>query len=288
MQKNEQKKAVLVTGCSSGIGLAIAKDLHARGYRVFATARARDDVLCLRKEGLESLQLDLSDRDSIHTAMALVLSASGGELFALINNGAYGQPGAVEDLDTDVLRRQFETNLFGTHELTCLAIPVMRKQGTGYIVQISSILGLVCLPYRGAYNASKYALEALSDTLRLELTGSGVHVSLIEPGPITSRFRANAYTAFRENIDAEQSVHKSAYEREVKRLQSDKPVPYTLPEQAVVDKVIHALESGRPRVRYVVTKPAHVFYFLKRILPARWTDKMLLGVSGNRKAKITK
>lgn len=285
MQDNNQKKTVVVTGCSSGIGLAVAKDLDARGYRVFATARAEKDVLSLRKNGLESLRLDLTDHDSISAAMASVLSASGGELFALINNGAYGQPGAVEDLETDVLRRQFETNLFGTHELTRLAIPVMRKQEVGHIVQISSILGLVCLPYRGAYNASKYALEALSDTLRLELTGSGVHVSLIEPGPITSRFRANAYEAFKKYIDAEHSVHKFAYEREVKRLQSDKPVPYTLPEQAVVDKVIHALESRRPKIRYIVTKPAHVFYFLKRILPARWTDRMLLSTSGHHSNK---
>jgi NAD(P)-dependent dehydrogenase (short-subunit alcohol dehydrogenase family) len=278
-------KTVLITGCSSGIGLACARSLHARGYRVFAAARAEQDVLSLRDDGLRSVQLDLSDKDSIHAALESVLSASGGRLFALINNGAYGQPGAVEDLATDVLRRQLETNLFGTHELTRLVIPVMRSQGHGRIVQVSSILGLVCLPYRGAYNASKYALEALSDTLRLELTGSGIHVALVEPGPITSRFRANAYAAFREHIDTSNSVHRTAYAKEVQRLQSDTPVPYTLPEAAVVDKIIHALESRRPKVRYLVTKPAHVFYLLKRFLPARWTDRMLLAVAGIRSAE---
>ena len=184
-----------------------------------------------------------------------------------------------------MLRTQFETNVFGTHELTRQVIPVMRRQGHGHIVQISSILGLVCLPYRGAYNASKYALEALSDTLRLELAGSGIHVSLIEPGPLTSRFRANAYEAFRKHIDAETSVHRKAYQREIKRLQSNKPVPYTLPESAVVDKVIHALESGKPRIRYLVTRPARVFGLLKRILTDRMADSVLHAASGHRKKK---
>ena len=281
MQNPTTMKTVLVTGCSSGIGRAIARHLHERDYRVFATARAESDVTSLQDEGLQSLQLDLADQSSIDTAMSTVLDASGGELYALINNGAYGQPGAVEDLPTDVLRRQFETNVFGTHELTRQVIPVMRRQGAGHIVQISSILGLVCLPYRGAYNASKYALEALSDTLRLELAGSGVHVSLIEPGPITSSFRANAYAAFRQHINADQSAHRDAYAREVKRLQSNKPVPYTLPESAVVDKVVHALESGKPKIRYPVTRPARVFSLLKRVLSDRMTDRVLHAASGH-------
>jgi short-subunit dehydrogenase len=274
---------VLITGCSSGIGLAIAEGLHKQGYRVFASARNKQDVEKIQQLGLHCMQLDLADTDSIRQAVKQLLEQTEGQLFALINNGAYGQPGAVEDLQTEVLRRQFETNFFGTHELTRLLIPTLRKQQRSHIIQISSILGFICLPYRGAYNASKYALEALTDTMRLELTGSGIHLSLIEPGPVSSRFRENAYAAFTSAIDAEDSVHKQAYQKEVKRMQSDKPVPFTLPADAVLEKVIHALESGRPKIRYTVTKPAHVFSFLKRILPDRWMDAILASASGHKK-----
>lgn len=274
---------VLITGCSSGIGLAIAEGLHKQGYRVFASARNKQDVEKIQQLGLHCMQLDLADTGSIRQAVKQLLEQTEGQLFALINNGAYGQPGAVEDLQTEVLRRQFETNFFGTHELTRLLIPTLRKQQRSHIIQISSILGFICLPYRGAYNASKYALEALTDTMRLELTGSGIHLSLIEPGPVSSRFRENAYAAFTSAIDAEDSVHKQAYQKEVKRMQSDKPVPFTLPADAVLEKVIHALESGRPKIRYTVTKPAHVFSFLKRILPDRWMDAILASASGHKK-----
>ncbi len=177
------EKSVLITGCSSGIGYCVAKGLKARGYRVFATARKAEDVARLKAEGLESCVLDVSDSASIRQALAWVLEQTGGTLYALFNNGAYGQPGAVEDLSRDVLRRQFETNLFGWHELTCLVLPVMRRQGYGRIVQNSSVLGFVAMKYRGAYNASKFALEGLTDTLRLELKGTGIHLSLVEPGP---------------------------------------------------------------------------------------------------------
>jgi len=281
MLEEQGNRTVLITGCSSGIGLAAATELHGRGYRVFATARKEQDVRKLRRQGLTALRLDLTDNGSIHEAMDEVLGQTAGRLFGLINNGAYGQPGAVEDLPTDVLREQFESNVFGTHELTRLAIPVMRRQGAGRIVQISSILGLVCLPYRGAYNASKYALEALSDTLRLELTGSGIHVSLIEPGPIESRFRANAHAAFERNIDAEHSVHRDAYAREVARLQSDQPARWTLPASAVVETIVHALESDRPRIRYPVTRPAHILRVLKRLLSDRRIDRIVLKAAGH-------
>jgi len=281
MTAADANRAVLGTGCSSGIGYCLATGLAARGYRVFASARDPEDVRRLQADGLETLQLDLADPASIETAFAALRVATGGRLLALINNAAYGQPGAVEDLATDVLRRQFETNLFGCHELTRLTIPLMRAQGHGHIIQVSSILGLVCLPYRGAYNASKYALEALSDTLRLELAGTGIHVSLIEPGPVTSRFRENAYRAFRTNIDASRSAHAQAYEREVARLRSNRPVPGTLPPEAVLEAVVHGLESGRPRIRYVVTRPAKILSLLKRILSDRVLDRLLLKVSGH-------
>ncbi len=201
-------------------------------------------------------------------------------MYALINNGAYGQQGAVEDLSREALRAQLETNLLGTHDLTTKLIPVFRTQGHGRIVQISSILGLVCLAYRGAYNASKYALEALSDTLRLELRGTGVYVSLIEPGPIGSRFRANALTHFEANIDSEKSVHRATYRRVRRRLQQEKDPPFTLPPDAVLKPVVHALQSQKPRIRYRVTLPAHVLARLKRWLPDRWLDRIILQYMG--------
>src|SRR5690554_7367565 len=206
-----EQRSILITGCSSGIGEAAARTLRARGWRVFATARKAADVERLATEGFEALQLDLADSASIRRAVETALERSGGRLDALFNNGAYGQPGAVEDLTREVLREQLETNLLGTHELTCLVLPAMRAQGHGRIVHNSSILGFAALPYRGAYNCSKFALEGLADTLRQELQGSGIHVSLIEPGPIASRFRENAYRAFKANIDTEHSYHRETY-----------------------------------------------------------------------------
>ena len=254
----------------------MAGGLRNRGYRVFATARRPGDVQRLTDEGFESLLLDLDRSETIASALAELLERTGGRLYGLFNNGAYGQPGAVEDLETEVLRAQFETNLFGWHELTRRVIPLMRRQGEGRIIQNSSVLGFVALTYRGAYNASKYALEGLSDTLRLELHGSGVFVSLIEPGPIKSRFRANAYEKWRQNIDPEQSFHRDAYRAMAERLQKQGPaVPFTLPPEAVLKRVIHALESPRPRPRYYVTFPTYLFGTLKRLLPARTLDRIL-------------
>ena len=269
-------KSVLITGCSSGIGLSVARGLQDKGYRVFATARKAADVARLTAAGFESLQLDLADPVSIRTAVDDILARTDGTLDALFNNGAYGQPGAVEDLSRDVLRAQFETNLFGWHELTNRVLPVMRRQGHGRIIQNSSVLGVVALRFRGAYTASKYALEGLTDTLRLELAGTGIHVSLIEPGPITSRFRENAFKAYQRNIDPDNSVHREMYRRMEERLTKEGPaVPFTLPPEAVLKKVIHALESRRPRARYYVTFPTNLFGFLKRILSDRLLDRIL-------------
>jgi NAD(P)-dependent dehydrogenase (short-subunit alcohol dehydrogenase family) len=276
-----EQKVILITGCSSGIGYEVAKGLVARGYRVFATARKQKDVDKLNAEGLESLSLDLADSDSIQTAVSELLKRTNGKLYALFNNGAYGQPGAVEDLSRAVLREQFEVNLLGTHELTCLVLPVMRAQGAGRIIQNSSVLGLITLKYRGAYNASKFALEGLTDTLRMELKGSGVAVSLIEPGPITSRFRANAFAAYQKNIDTENSPHRQLYRSVEKRLGSEGEVaPFTLGPEAVLKQVIHALESEHPKARYYVTFPTHLFAFLRRILPVQLLDKILIRTSG--------
>ena len=268
-------KPLLITGCSTGIGRCLASGLHARGYPVIASCRNPDDLPALSESGLNAIALDLDDSGSIERGLAKTLELTDGQLFALINNGAYGQPGAVEDLSRASLRAQFETNVFGTQELTNRVIPIMRQRNTGRIIQISSVLGFVSLKYRGAYNASKYALEGLTDTMRLELVGSGIELSLIEPGPITSAFRVNSYRKFIEHIDRSRSVHKSGYQELEKRLQSDRPTRYTLPPEAVLEATIHALESPRPRIRYRVTTPTRVLAILKRILPDRMLDNYL-------------
>ncbi len=281
---NNHDKAILITGCSSGIGLCVAQGLHQRGYRVIATARKTADVEMLKQVGLESLQLDVTDETSMDNAITSILGMTDGKLYGLFNNGAYGQTGAVEDIPTEVLREQFNTNVFGWHSLTRRVIPVMRKQGYGRIIQNSSVLGFIALPFRGPYNASKFALEGLSDTLRLELAGSGIFVSLIEPGPIRSRFRDNALINFEKNIDAENSIHREKYRSMIARLKKEgDAMPFTLPPEAVLKRVIHALESASPRPRYYVTFPTYLFGTLKRLLPFKWLDKVLLGVSSGGK-----
>lgn len=269
-------KTILITGCSTGIGYATAAELKKRGHHVIATARKAEDVSRLQQEGFSAIQLDLADSNSIHQAVGLAVELTGGKIDALFNNGAFGQPGAVEDLSRDVLRFQFETNLFGTHELTNLIIPLMRKQGHGRIIYNSSILGLVAMTYRGAYNASKFALEGLADTLRLELYGTNIHISLIEPGPILSDFRKNSFALYKKNIDPAHSHHKLIYQAMEARLQKEgAAAPFTLPAVAVSEKVIHALEARRPKMRYYVTFPTYLFAFLKRILPMSWLDALL-------------
>lgn len=279
--KANGKNGVLITGCSTGIGYAVAKGLLKRNYRVFATARKNEDVERLSGEGFEALQLDVANPASIERAVAIVLERTDGRLYGLFNNAGFGQPGAVEDLSRDTLRDQFETNLFGLHELTVRLLPAMRRQGEGRIIQNSSLLGLVALRYRGAYVASKFAVEGLSDALRMELRGSGIHVSLIEPGPVTSDFRRNAYELFKRNIDRDASPHREIYRAVEKRLaaEDDGGAPFTLGPEAVLDKVIHALESLRPKPRYYVTVPTYGFAFLKRVLPHRWLDWVLIQAS---------
>jgi NAD(P)-dependent dehydrogenase (short-subunit alcohol dehydrogenase family) len=273
-------RSILITGCSSGIGLTCARGLAARGWQVIASARKPHDVERLRGEGLTAVRLDLDDPDSIADGLTQTLTLTGGRLDALFNNGAYGQPGAVEDLTREALRAQLETNLLGWHDLTRRVIPLMRKQGHGRIVQNSSVLGLVTLPFRGAYVASKFALEGLTDTLRLELRGSGIQVSLIEPGPITSRFRDNAHAAYRANIDKDGSVFRDTYARMEARLLTEGPAqPFTLPPEAVLKKLVHALESPRPRPRYYVTFPTHLMGTLRRLLNTRALDWALARIS---------
>ncbi|GMR08077.1 MAG: SDR family oxidoreductase [Gammaproteobacteria bacterium] len=270
------EKPILVTGCSSGIGLCVADGLKQRGYRVFATARNPDDVDRLTANGHEALQLDIRDSKSINQAVDEILLRTENRLYALFNNAGYGQPGAVEDLPGNILREQFETNFFGTFDLTNRIIPVMRKQGHGRLIFNSSVLGFAAMRYRGAYNASKFAMEGLCDTLRMELENTGIHISIIEPGPITSRFRSNAMAAFMKNIDRQNSHHKEIYAVMEARLTKKGPaVLFTQGPEAVLNKVIHSLESDRPRVRYYVTFPTYLFAFLRHILPYRAMDWVL-------------
>ncbi|WP_019625488.1 SDR family oxidoreductase [Thioalkalivibrio sp. ALJT] len=273
-------RAVLITGCSTGIGACTARILRERGYRVFATARRSEDVARLKQEGFEALQLDLLDSASIHGAVAEVLHRTDGHLYALFNNGAYGQPGAVEDLNRATLRAQLETNVLGWLELTNAVLPAMRRAGEGRIIQNSSVLGLVALRLRGAYVTSKFAIEGMSDTLRQELHGTGIHVALIEPGPIRSEFRANALKAFRYHIQRDHSPwHETYRAAEARMANAEADAPFTLGPEAVARCVVHALEARRPRVRYHVTFPTRLFAFLRWLLPARAMDAVLRGVS---------
>lgn len=271
------QKSILITGCSSGIGLDAAHGMRSRGWRVFASCRQQRDCDRLRAQGFDSPQIDYTDANSITAGVQQVLEATGGRLDALFNNGAHGLPGAIEDVPTDGLRQIFETNVFGWHELTRQVIPVMRAQGHGRIVQNSSVLGLVAFPWRGAYVATKYAIEGLSDTLRLELRDTDIRVILIEPGPITSKIRENAIPMFERFVDWKKSALRQKYEDTLlKRLyESSGPDRFELPASAVTAKLAHAVEARHPRTRYYVTTPTYIAGYLRRILPTRTIDRIL-------------
>ena len=267
-------KSVLITGCSTGIGLCIAIGLQKKGYRVFPTARSNEDVKKLQDLGFEALYLDLSSSDSIKSAVFKLYEKTD-SLYALINNGAYGQAGALEDISRAVLEKQFQTNVFGWHELTNLLLSRMRDSGSGRIIYISSVLGFVAMPFRGPYIASKFAIEGLVSTLRLELCNTNIKFSVIQPGPIESKFRQNAYKAFKENVDTSNSNYVNQYESMIKRLNSGKNVKFTLSPDAVLKCTIHALESNSPKNYYRVTFPTKLFALLGNILPSKWMDNIL-------------
>lgn len=272
------KKSILITGCSSGIGYDAAHTLKNRGWRVFATCRSEADCARLRGEDLESFQLDYQDENSIKTAVSELLKRTDGTLDALFNNGAYAIPGAVEDLSRNALRDIFETNLFGQIDLSNQLLPTMRKQGHGRIIHNSSVLGFLSTPYRGAYCATKFALEALTNAQRIEHINTNIKFILIEPGPIKTEFRNNAAKQFEKWIDWEHAHRRVFYETEVRtRLydKSGKPDRFELPSSAVTKKLIHALESSRPRTRYFVTIPTYAANIMNRFLPSRLLDIIL-------------
>lgn len=273
-------KSILITGCSSGIGYDSAHYLHSRGYQVFATARKKEDVERLKSEGLNALLLDVLDTNTIAKTFETILEQTGGTLDAVFNNAGFGQPGALEDIETQYLREQFETNLFGLHEITRRAIKIMRKQGHGRILQHSSVLGLISLRFRGAYNASKYAIEALCDTLRLELEGSNIYVVSLNTGPVTSNFRKNATKKFIDNVNYENSYFKDSYEKELLNNTQEKKTndPWTKESYVVIEKVVIALESKKPKEHYYITSATKILGLLKRILPTSLLDKLLVQI----------
>ncbi|SFI83291.1 SDR family oxidoreductase [Jannaschia pohangensis] len=268
-------RSILITGCSTGIGHHAAHALRARGWTVFAACRRAEDCARLTDEGLMSPLIDYEEPETIITGLTDVLEATGGSLDALFNNGAYAIPGLVEDLPTAALRQTFEANFFGWHELTRQVIPVMRAAGHGRIVQNSSVLGFAAAPWRGAYNATKFALEGLTDTLRIEMRGTGIDIILIEPGPITSRFRANARRQFEHWIDWTSSARRADYEKVIDRLNQDSTARFELPPDAVTKALIHALDAPRPKARYRVTVPTTLAMVTKRLLPTWLMDKIV-------------
>jgi len=274
------QKSILITGCSSGIGLDAATTLHADGWHVLATCRQAKDCETLKAQGLDSFVLDYADSASVRDGAAQALERTGGTLNALFNNGAYGIPGFTEDMPRDAIRHLFETNLFGPFELINELLPAMRSQGSGHIINCSSVLGLVAMRYRGPYNASKFAMEGLTDTLRLELHNSGIHVVLIEPGPIGTKIRVNSQPHFEKWIDVERSAHKSVYEKTIiPRLYAPlggPPDKFELPASAVTDKLKRALNSDNPNPRYYVTTPTYLAGIFKRLFSTRIQDKIWL------------
>jgi len=267
---------VLITGCSSGIGAATARILRDHGWQVIPSARKPEDLDQLRQDGFDPVELDLADSDSVQQCAGRVLEMFDHRLGALVNNAGFAQPGAMEDISREALRRQFEVNVFGLQELTNCFVPGFRQQGYGRIVNISSIFGLISVPFVGSYCASKYAVEALSDSLRIELRSSGISVSLMEPGAIITEFRRNAAAAG-ETLDIAGSRFTDSYTREIERRkkQEKKPDLFTRPPEDVATKILHALESGHPKARYRVTIPAHIMAFLKRVLPTSVFDRLM-------------
>ena len=269
------QKSILVTGCSSGIGYSCALGLKAKGYRVFATVRNDADATRLQAQGLETILLDYSDPKSVEACAAEVSNRTGGKLYALFNNGAHGQPGAVEDLTREILESQFASGFFGWHQLTKLCLPMLRANGGGRIINCSSVLGLVAMKWRGAYNAMKFAVEGLTDTMRLELRGSGIFVSTIEPGPVTSKFVETAIKKFEANIDQKNSHYRAAYAAQRDRLGKGGSNRFKLPPEAVLEKLLHAIEHPNPKAHYYVTTPTHLMGLARRFLPQGLMDRFV-------------
>ena len=265
---------IVITGCSTGIGLETAKYLQDKFVKVYPTARYKKDVEMLKSLGFENaMQLDVTKHSQITEVIDAVIK-SDGKIDVWFNNAGFGQAGAIEDITTKTLKEQFETNVFGLHECTRQVIPIMREQGYGKIIQHSSVLGLISLFGRGAYNASKYAIEGLTDTLRLELMNTEISVSLLNTGPITSDFHKTAMKKLQQNVDIEHSVFKENYQTSLKG--NHKKVPFN--EEAIsVAQVVHKIIlAKKPKPRYYITKATYLLGYFKRILSSNILDKLLL------------
>lgn len=275
---NDDKKSILITGSSSGIGLAVAKDLSKLGWNVIASCRKEGDCKILKdKYGLDSTVIDYDIQKSILSGLEYALDKTNGKIDVLFNNGAYGLPALVEDIPVDSLRGIFETNFFGWHSLTKEIIPHMKVNGSGRIIQNSSILGFMALKYRGAYTATKYAIEAMSDTLRLEIKNDNIKVIIIQPGPITTKFRENSYVRFKESIDWRGSDYKSLYVNKIiPRLESKKikKTTFELFPNAVSKAVIHACTARNPSIRYRITWATVIMMYLKRFSTDNLFDRI--------------
>ncbi len=276
---------VLISGCSSGIGLATAELLHRQGYQVIATYRKTEDLSRLEAYGFFGyIQLDLADSNSINQAWQKALDLSNHKIYALFNNAAFGIPGALEDVSREALENQFQTNVFGTHQLTQLAVKHMLVHGGGRILQNSSVLGFIPMSLRGSYNASKFALEGLTATQRLELANDPIDLVLLQPGPIISQFRHNAHQNYLKWIADQPSRYEATYHNMINRLTAETaPAPFTLPAEAVAEVALKALRAQRPKVHYAITFPTKAFHLIRRLLPARWLDYLLILASGGGK-----
>jgi NAD(P)-dependent dehydrogenase (short-subunit alcohol dehydrogenase family) len=277
-REDSMGKTILITGCSSGIGNDAATTLHRRGWRVFATCRKEADAARLRDEGLESFRLDYADESTLAAAVAEVGERTGGKLDALFNNGAYALPGAAEDLPRDALREIFETNLFGPFDLIKRCLPMLYAADRGRIVNCSSVLGFAAIPFRGAYSATKSAMESLTDSLRRENKRGTVKFILIEPGPIATLIRQNSIPHFEKWIDWEASRKRDFYRNRLRpRLYepSARKDPFQLEPRAVTKKLIHAIEARRPKHRYFVTVPTYFAALVSRLLPTSLQDAIL-------------
>ena len=276
IDKGNMMKSVLITGCSSGIGLDTALQMHSLGWKVFASCRKEEDVARLQALGLETLVLDVDKSEQIKAAFEAISAQTGGTLDALFCNAGYGQTGAIEDVPREALREQFETNVFVTWECIHHAMKIFRHQGHGRILVNSSILGFAAMPWRGAYNSTKFALEGMCDTLRHELFNTNIQVVLVEPGPVATRFRPNAVVKLHQHIDIENSVHRESYHKQLERLQTQGDTTvFTISSATCASICVHALSTPHPRRRYLVTVPTILFWYLKRLFPTALFDKLL-------------
>ena len=270
-------KNILITGCSSGIGKNVAITLHNKGWRVFATCRSKTDCTFFTKLGIESFPLDLLKEESINCAVNLVKEKTKSQLDVLFNNGAYAIPGAIQDIPRSAMREIFEVNVFGQIDLINRCIPLMMNSDYPKVINCSSVLGFISLPYRGLYSATKYSIEALTDALRRENYDSKIKFVLIQPGPINTDIKKKSIKHFEKWIDWKKSIHQKTYENKViKRLYDDNYKDsfnsYELQPDEVTKILINVLNSKKPKARYKITIQTKIAQIMIKLLPTNTLD----------------